>query len=166
MYSQIKRSNSIYILNIQIDTFNIHNQFNKIKLSFFASHFVRLIVAVRLLDTLQSTTVIPKQKPLEKQLMNPVKGAERYQLSLSLLFSSDPPNVTCNRATMEEKRKTLYRNSRDIGKTKQKKAAVVVAKRNFIHNADAPCQLLSEVVSDLITTLPQAQNASFQFMLG
>ena len=54
---------------------------------------------------------------------------------------------------MEEKRKTLYRNSRDIGKTKQKKAAVV-AKRNFIHNADAPCQLLSEVVSDLITTLP------------
>ena len=56
---------------------------------------------------------------------------------------------------MEEKRKTLYRNSRDIGKTKQKKAAVqVVAKRNFIHNADAPCQLLSEVVSDLITTLP------------
>ena len=53
-----------------------------------------------------------------------------------------------------EKRKTLYRNSRDIGKTKQKKAALVVAKRNFIHNADAPCQLLSEVVSDLITTLP------------
>ena len=42
-----------------------------------------------------------------------------------------------------EKRKTLYRNSRDIGKTKQKKAAVAVAKRNFIHNAtDAPCQFL------------------------
>ena len=163
MYSQIKRSHSIHISNIQIDTFNIRYQFTKIVLSL--SHFVRLIVAVRLLDTLQSTTVIPKQKPLEKQLMNPVKGAERYQLSLSLLFSSDPPNVTCNRATMEEKRKTLYRNSRDIGKTKQKKAAVV-AKRNFIHNADAPCQLLSEVVSDLITTLPQAQNASFQFMLG
>lgn len=56
-----------------------------------------------------------------------------------------------------EKRKTLYRNSRDIGKTKQKKAAVAVAKRNFIHNAtDAPCQLLlsPQVVSDLITTLP------------
>ena len=55
---QIKRSHSIHMLSIQIDTKSIklviHHQFNNIKFSLFASHVkrshcVRLIDAVRLL---------------------------------------------------------------------------------------------------------------------
>ena len=56
MYGWIKRSHSIHMLNIQIDTKSfelvICHQFNNIKLSFFANH-VCLIHAVRLLDTLE-----------------------------------------------------------------------------------------------------------------
>ena len=45
------------MLSIQVDTKSleliIYHQFDNIKLSFFTSHYVRLIDAVRLLDTLQ-----------------------------------------------------------------------------------------------------------------
>ena len=45
LYSQIKRSHSIHILSIQIDTQNfelvIDLQFNNVKLSFFANILVR-----------------------------------------------------------------------------------------------------------------------------
>ena len=59
-------SHSIHILSIQIDTKSlklvIYHQFNNIKLSFFTSHvkssfhYVRLMDAVRLLDTLKYTS--------------------------------------------------------------------------------------------------------------
>ena len=54
MYVQIKRSHSIHMLSI--DTRNpklgVRHQFNNIKLSFFVSHYICLIDAVRLLDTI------------------------------------------------------------------------------------------------------------------
>ena len=59
-------SHSIHILSIQIDTKSlklvIYHQFNNIKLAFFTSHvkssfhYVRLMDAVRLLDTLKYTS--------------------------------------------------------------------------------------------------------------
>ena len=65
-------SHSIHILSIQIDTKSlklvIYHQFNNIKLSFFTSHvkssfhYVRLMDAVRLLDTLEYFIVQPHLK--------------------------------------------------------------------------------------------------------
>ena len=54
MYVQIKRSHSIHMLSIDTKSHKLvfRHQFNNIKLSFFVSTYVRLIDAVRLLDTI------------------------------------------------------------------------------------------------------------------